>query len=186
VPAPTRANEPLTPESLAQRLDELLDGLVSVQRALLATQEQQLRGVRTADAALVSQAVDAQGGLLTRLAQHEADRRALLARGMALPALDRSSPTDMSKPTVTALIARCAEARRPALRRRAEELRALVETHARQGAPLQQAVRSLLAHMEGLTRQVAARLSHAGTYGRTGAVGCSPAGPVMTGLDAVM
>ena len=52
----------------------------------------------------------------------------------------------------------------------AERLRELLARLQREHAALKEASLALAGHMEGLMRQLSKRLSHAGTYGRTGMV----------------
>ena len=62
----------------------------------------------------------------------------------------------------------------------AATLRALVTRVSQEAASLRSATMTLMAHMEGLMRQVARSLSHAGTYGQRGVVAGNQ---IVTSLD---
>ena len=63
-----------------------------------------------------------------------------------------------------------------------QRLKTLMNELQRERGTVRAATESLLAHMEGLMRQVARKLSHAGTYGPQGAVGAGNQ-QVVSGLD---
>ena len=76
------------------------------------------------------------------------------------------------------------EAARGKLLELGARLRECIETVRAEQAVVEAASRALLGHMEGLFRQVSARLSHAGTYGRGG--GVYPGLQVVAGIELTM
>lgn len=83
--------------------------------------------------------------------------------------------------TVQDIAATLGEAARRRVLDLGARLRELIEQVREEQAVVAVASRSLLAHMEGLLRQVAAKLNHAGTYGRLGRV--EAGAQIVTGID---
>ena len=84
-------------------------------------------------------------------------------------------------PTLRQIALSLPEPQRTRLSGQAERLREMMERVQRESGTVRAATRSLLAHMEGLMRQVARSLSHAGTYGSGGRVQAAHA--VVSSLD---
>jgi hypothetical protein len=173
-PAPAREVRPLDAE-----LDSLLEGFAEQHRQLLAHTHAHRDALRKADGRGVQAAADAQTRVVGTLGALEQRRRELVAAacGRFAPLAPRRS-VDV---TLTD-IARCMdEPRRSDLVRKAQDLKALVATAHEQTSTIKAATASLLAHMEGLMRQVGRQLSHAGTYSSRGFV--EPGGVVVSALD---
>jgi hypothetical protein len=93
------------------------------------------------------------------------------------PALGERMP---EHPTITSLAQIMPEPERSVAL--AHKLKRVMNELQRERGTVRAATESLLAHMEGLMRQVARKLSHAGTYGPRGAVGVGSQ-QVVSGLD---
>jgi hypothetical protein len=168
---------PLNPAAaadLARRISFLLDDMtVTHQRLLIETQAHR-EAIRKADGHGVEASASRQAALLARVGELEGKRRELV--GMhPIPGRPTLSVT------LTDLIGLTPADQRPRLQQTAEELRALMRAVHAEQQTVAAATRSLLAHMEGLMRQVGRTLSHAQTYGRNGVVEPGPA--VISALD---
>lgn len=172
-------NRPMTPDMLLAQLDELLDGFTATYQRLSAAAEEHREAVRAADRAAIDRATRVQSALVEELAVLEQRRRELVALSCTrFPTLAAKRATAI---TLTDLCA-CVPARaRAALAQRAADLRALIASVEEQTRTLRAATASLLAHMEGLMRQVGRQLSHAGIYSRRGYV--EAGGAVVSAID---
>ncbi len=168
------------PRTGPDALESLLTDLLGAHERLLAASIEQRQAVRGADPALVQRATQLQTESLHEIAALEDCRRELVADLTA--SMPRRAPG--SGPVTLSELARMMpEPQRTRLVELASRVRICVERAADEQRTLRAATGSLVAHMEGLMRQVARRLSHAGTYGRRGMVESVPA--VVSGLDLV-
>lgn len=87
-------------------------------------------------------------------------------------------------PTFSELVAKCPEALRAGLMKRAADVKRAFETVAAEQAVLRQASQTLLSHMQGLMERVSRSLSHTGNYRRPGTAGVASA-LVVSGMDVV-
>lgn len=175
-------NGPTSSLSHAAALESLLVDLLRAHEDLLVASHAQRDAVRSADAAQVRAAADQQAMVLRQIASLEERRRELVGAMTAGSAFAKR-PQGAGPVTLTELACHTPEPHRTRLIDLAGEVRQAVQLAADQQRTLKSATASLLAHMEGLMRQVAQRLSHAGTYGRRGMIESVPA--VVSGLDLV-
>lgn len=160
-------------------LASLLEGFEDQHRALLAQVQAHRDAIRKADGAGVEQAAMAQTRTVGALGGLEQRRRELVAL-----ACRRFAPLTSRRSVEVTLtdLARCLdEPRRSTLIRRAQDLKTLIATVHEQTSTVKATTVSLLAHMEGLMRQVGRQLSHSGTYSSRGYV--EPGGLVVSALD---
>lgn len=161
----------------ALELEALLEALVSQHEKLLELAGAHLEAVRRADHNALRLRLEEQQDTLQRIADLE-QRRAVLVNTLTqnLPARAGRGPVTLSE-----LAGAAPEPQRSTLLARARTLRELIHKVKQEQGTLRWASRSLAAHMEGVMRQVAKRLSHAGTYGRHGAVDADAV--VLSALD---
>jgi hypothetical protein len=164
--AAPRDKEPLGPQ-----LESLLRELASVQTALLALSAEHRAAISRADADTIQSSVTRQAQLLDRARAAETRRKALV---------EVWAPRER-RVTLTDLAARVEEPARARLLALGAQVRAMVERLARENRVVRIATESLMAHMDGLVRQVARRLSQSGTYSRRG--GFDPGAPIPAGID---
>lgn len=159
---------------LAQGVESLLTDLLDVHRALLVTAEEHRAALRTADGSRVERAAERSLALHERVALLDARRRELVARH-PIPGVspERIRLSDL------ALSVGGAEAER--LLALAEETRAVMARVNDEHRTIRAASQTLLAHLEGLMRQVGQTLSHARTYSRKGFVEAGV--PIVSSLD---
>ncbi|HRJ50481.1 MAG: flagellar export chaperone FlgN [Phycisphaeraceae bacterium] len=165
----------------AEALESLLHDLTVAHERLWRSSSGLREAIRSADPSGVERATADQSASLGAIADLEERRRALVGEITSIgacPAGFAGRPV-----TLTDLASMAPEPCRARLMEAAECLRRCVAQAAEAQRTLRSASSSLLAHMEGLMRQVAQRLSHAGTYGRRGVIEGSPA--VVSGLDLV-
>lgn len=177
-PAP-RAKR-LEPAELATRLESLLDSLQTVQRAILEATLLQREAMRRADPAGVHAATTTQSRNTTRLAEIERDRVQLVRDAEESGLITRGT----TPVTLRALASACPPEVRARLTTHASTLRTLMEEVSRETTSTRAATLTLLAHVEGVMRQVAGRLSHSGTYSRRGVVEAGSA--VVSAVDVRM
>lgn len=165
---------------LGTRLTSLLASLQQVQRSILIATREQREAMRSADPGGVQMATSVQSRNTTRLAELERERVTLVR-----DAEDAGLITRGAAPiTLRALAAACPSDIRSSLTHDALALRALMEEVARETSSTRAATLTLLAHVEGVMRQVAGRLSHSGTYSRRGVVEAGAA--VVSAVDVRM
>lgn len=142
---------------LSVDLDSLLTCSLEENQRLLALAGRHREALRRADGPAAQACADEQQGCLERLAGLDQRRAEILA---------------MSKGavTLTDLASAVPEPDRTRLREKAAILREVMTRIRAEYQTIQIATRSLLAHMEGLMRQVGRQLSQSGTYGRRGYV----------------
>ncbi len=169
----------LSPSMLAERLNTLLDGLIAAYERLAVAGMGHREAIRTADTHGMDRAVRAQTAMFRELAKLDQQRRELVAHAHAsFPALSRTA-TDRT--TLSQLATLASDSKRADLARKAEALRAVVRGVQEQNTGIKTATLSLVAHVEGIMRQVARQLSHTGTYSRRGVVEAVPG--VLSAVD---
>jgi hypothetical protein len=178
--AATKPAEPaFTRETLAAELDSLMDDFAGQHRHLLKHAQAHREAIRRADGAGVDAATAAQTQVVGILGTLEQRRRELVARACTrIAALAGKRSVEV---TLSDLAVCVDEPRRAELLRKAKDLKALIAEVHQQTSTIKAATASLLAHMEGLMRQVGRQLSHAGTYSSRGYV--EPGGLVVSALD---
>ncbi len=166
---PDPRGAPRAPAPDADRLDALLATLIDEHRALLGLARDHRDALAQADAKRLQGVVEQTGQVLGRIHAVETERQALVAGPDGRPG------------TIDELLRVVDEADRARLSDRAGALRELIQTVQREHEAVRAASEALAAHVRGVMRQVASKLSHAGTYGRAGRV--EPVGTVVTGVD---
>jgi hypothetical protein len=172
----TKANSksPSPPSDLSLALKDLLGAMLTEHQTLQSLLTEQRDAIRQADTGAFGSAAERHARTLARIADLESRRMALVA----------SSPIARGRrksPTLSEIGAALPEPGRSECLALASKLRVVLESTQKATNVLRAASASLLAHMEGMMRQVGRRLSHAGTYGRTGEV--EPVASVVTALD---
>lgn len=170
---------PMTASLLAEQLESLLADFTRAYAALKDQTSAHREAIRQADTRAMQEAMDAQSLSVGTLAKLEQRRRELVALSCT-----RFAPLASKRSTAITLTDLCQcvpDADRARLTTQAAELKALVAEVNEQTRTIKAATVSLLAHMEGLMRQVGRQLSHAGTYSRKGFV--EPGGMVVSALD---
>jgi len=165
---PTPKAHPATRLSPTQveSLDQLLRDLLDEHTALLTAMHQHRESMRAADAQAIDLALRRQRAALGRLG--ELDRRRqqfVLASARGIPRA--SGATSL---TLGAIAAHAPEPARTSLLNRAHEVRQVMHKVREEQTMVRLISQNLLAHMEGLMRQVAQKLSHAGVYSNRGCV----------------
>lgn len=153
----------MDPARLAAELDALLTVSLDENRRLLELAARHREALRRADGPVAQACAEEQDGCLRRLAELDRRRLALVAASPARAGRAHS-------PTISELAETVAEPERTRLREKARSVRELMTRIRAEYQSIQLATRSLLAHMEGLMRQVGRQLSQSGTYGRRGYV----------------
>lgn len=160
--------------ALAHGVESLLIDLLDVHRALLVTAQEHRAALRTADGSRVERAAERSLVLHEQVAMLDARRRELVARN-PIPGLspERTRLSDLARAAGGADCER--------LLALAEETRAVMARVNEEHRTIRAASQTLLAHLEGLMRQVGQTLSHARTYSRKGFVEAGV--PVVSSLD---
>lgn len=178
---------------LAGELESLLGAMVSEHETWRGLLDTHRDAIRQADSEAVRHAVARQSSVLQSIADLEEKRRRLVDRAVATDGIlgignGNAAPDPESNPasatavplarigpvTLSQIAASLPEPSRTRLLELAGRLRFLLADIETQNRTLRTATTSLIAHMEGLMRQVARRLSHSGTYGRKGYVDSVP------------
>lgn len=157
----TTAQTNETARALAHTLDAMIEAHETLHEAVLDHRSALSRADRDA----VAEAMRVEARTIDRIRSLDKDRRDAFGHATAVQDIAR----DFAEPAKSHVL------------ERASRLRACIEAVRSEQAVVETASRSLLGHMEGLFRQVAARLSHAGTYGRMGRVEVGH--QVVTGID---
>lgn len=152
-------------------VERIVGELVERHEALLPALAEHRAALTSADPARLGRSLEACADLLQAIAALEDERRLLLGEG----------EHEKRRTTIAQIAAGLEEPRRRRLLELGGRLKGLIETARAEQAAIGRAAESLAAHMEGLIRQVAAKLSTTGAYGRDGRVGEGAA--VMTALD---
>ncbi|MDX2017794.1 MAG: flagellar export chaperone FlgN [Planctomycetota bacterium] len=169
-PAQNRAEVPL----LVQDLRGVMLGLLREHEELAALVKEQERAVRSAKPADVQAVTLRQQATLGRIAELESKRSTIVA----MYAQVRS---DLPAPTLTAIAGTLDEPHRGELSALAARLRTTIEGVRETQRVVGLALETLAQHMEGLVRQVAQRLSHAGVYSSRGRVEAGAANHTLIG-----
>lgn len=175
--APTKPA--LTHAAIADQLGTLLTRLTERYTRAHRLLGEHREAIRRADGDAVAALVEQQATVLADIESLDKRRRDLIAAtAAAFPhvIVERGKPV-----TLTQLASILPEADRARLTASAENLRRLAQDVKDRTASIRAATATLLAHMEGLVRQVGKQLSHAGTYGRRGVVESGSA--VLSALD---
>jgi hypothetical protein len=161
--------------TLSEDLRGLLQALLDRHEAMLRHTALHHEAIRQADARRCEQIVREEQATLAAIADLELKRQSLVARAMReiTPA-----PKNLSRLSDIAL--HCPDAERTELLEMSARLRKSIERLQQEQNLLRVVSRVLMAHMEGLMRQVARSLSHAGTYGQRGVVAGNQ---IVTSLD---
>ncbi len=149
----------------ARALSHILDAMIDAHETLHSVVVEHRAALSRADRQAVADAMREEAKLIDRIRTLDQDRREAFGHATAVQDIAR----EFNEPV------------RASVLERASKLRACIEAVRKEQAVVESASRALLGHMEGLFRQVAARLSHAGTYGRMGRVEAGH--QVVTGID---
>jgi hypothetical protein len=150
---------------LLDELDGIVCGLIGAYEQLFATAIERREAMGRADTAGLARCMERDAGVVQEIARLEAQRERVvggLARSMG--------SQDGSRTTMTWIAERAPEGRREGMLARAGELRELIQKTRTLGEHTRAAAEILASHMQGMMKQVHAKLNHAKTYGRLGAV----------------
>lgn len=150
----------------AARVEPVVQTLIGAYEELIGLLEEHRAAISRADTRGLGAAVERERDVLTRIDSLETEFRAALGEGPA---------------TLTSLAQAVGGVEGSRLAESAAYLRALAGRARVLQAAVREASESMATHINGLMRQVAARLSHAGTYGSGGRV--ESGSPVVSGLD---
>jgi hypothetical protein len=168
--------------SFADDFSDLLDGFIGAYESLLTAVADHRTAVRGADGNGIAAAAERQSRLHTSISALDRRRRELVVAACSTCA--ELAGVHPSTVTMRDLAGAAPAAVRPSLSARAERLRELVRRVHEDTRTIRAATESVLAHLEGLMRQVGRQLSHAGTYTRRGFV--EPGGVVVSAVDVRM
>lgn len=157
--------------ALAVELESILRELAVHQNDLLILATEHRAAIARADTSAIASCVERQAAILERSRATEQRRRTLI---------ETWAPRERGI-TLTDLACRVEEPARTRLLALGGQVRSLVERLARENRIVRAATESLMAHMDGLVRQVARRLSQSGTYSRRG--GIDTGAPLLAGID---
>ncbi|MEK6701204.1 MAG: flagellar export chaperone FlgN [Planctomycetota bacterium] len=168
----------ITPLSLALagELSAILTGLHEQYTAFHGLLLAQREAIRAADPSRLARIGELQLAALRAISALE-DRRRVLVNTIS----DTGRWTGATPITLSALAQHAPKDQRESLLAMATSLRGVMSACQSEQSTLKSAAQSLAAHIEGVMRQIARTLSHAGTYGRRGLVDTSTA--VTTALD---
>jgi hypothetical protein len=163
---------------LVGALERALDALTAQYEQLTDLSRRQREAVRTADAPGIQAVVREQQNALRVIAELDQQRADLAAQLAARVPASKAGGT-----ATVSTIAACLPGRTgDGLRERAARLRSAVETLRREQSVVRAATETVLAHLDGVMRQVTARLAatgaRAGTYGRAGVVAAATTGAI--------
>ncbi len=149
----------------ARALTHTLETMIEQHGVLLEAVLEHRAALSRADRDGVAQAMRVQTEAIDRIREIDRGRRKVFGQATTVQDIASAFPEEIR----TELLDLGAKLRESIEKVRAEQ------------AVVQAASRALLGHMEGLFRQVSARLSHAGTYGRGG---CIETGQqIVSGID---
>lgn len=140
------------------RLDALLVDLTREHEVLLELSGEHRAAIAQADPRAIGRVIAQTGDVLERIAQIETDRQRMVAR------------PDGSCATINEILPALDPEPAERIGRSSKRLRSLIEQLREEHKAVQEASNALALHMQGLAQQVASKMSHAGTYGRSGAV----------------
>lgn len=164
-----------TMPTLSEELRGLLQALLERHEALLQHTLHHHEAIRQADTRRCEQIVRDEQATLAAIADLELKRQSLVAR-----AAREITPTPKNLSRLSDIALHCPDAERTELLELSARLRQTIERLQQEQNLLRVVSRVLMAHMEGLMRQVARSLSHAGTYGQRGVVAGNQ---IVTSLD---
>lgn len=156
-------------------LEALLRGFISKHERLLQLTIDHHQAIRQADAPRCDAVARESQLVLSEIAALDSQRQALIKRVQTeiKPTGPLSKLSDIARALPDPI--------GPALLDLSDKLRVIMKRVQEEQNLLRVVSRVLLAHMEGLMRQVAHSLSHSGTYAKTGAVAAGA--PIVTSLD---
>ncbi len=160
---------------LSDELRDLLTALLARHEAMLRHTQQHHEAIRQADVRRVEQIVRDEQATLAAIADLELKRQSLVAR-----AAREITPAPKNLSRLSDIALHCPASERTELLELSARLRKAIERLQQEQNLLRVVSRVLMAHMEGLMRQVARSLSHAGTYGQRGVVAGNQ---IVTSLD---
>lgn len=161
--------------SLSEELRGLLQALLERHEAMLRHTIEHHEAIRQADARRCEQIVRDEQATLAAIADLELKRQSLVAR-----ATREITPSPRNLSRLSDIALHCPDSERTELLELSARLRKTIERLQQEQNLLRVVSRVLMAHMEGLMRQVARSLSHAGTYGQRGVVAGNQ---IVTSLD---
>jgi hypothetical protein len=150
--------------AIAAELGSLIDAMIGEHETMLSLCEAHMTAIRVADHQALGEVVGRQTHALQRIAELDGARADIV--NVAMNAI---TPKPAS-PTLSAIAQALPGSTGTELLSKAQRLRTVMQRLANEQNVVRLTTRALLAHMEGLMRQVARELSHAGTYGRKGYV----------------
>ncbi|MBX3357573.1 MAG: flagellar export chaperone FlgN [Phycisphaeraceae bacterium] len=161
------------------RLEDILDQLATHHQTLLDLARRQQAAIATADAPTLQRLVTLQNQAVQQIAALEHDR------GMAVASIARATGRQPSALPAAASLSWLASGLDATARQRlsdaASRLMTILRSLRHEHEVIRAATTSLTTHMDGIIRQIARRLSHAGTYARHGGVDAGPT--VQSALD---
>jgi hypothetical protein len=160
---------------LPERLRALLAELTRAYTAMESLAESRQRAMSGADLNALGASVQQENQIVQRIAALD-EERASIVRLVA-----QESRLDPATTTITQLASKLPEPWQSELTDEARRLRVLIERVQRVNAAGQLAADKLARHMQGLIQAAERWHSHAGVYGRSGAV--RTGAPVVTALD---
>lgn len=149
----------------ARALTRTLEAMIEQHEILLEAVLEHRAALSRADREGVAEAMRVQVGVIERIREIDAGRRKAFGQTTTVQDIALVLP----------------EETRAELLNLGAKLRACIEKVRTEQAVVAAASQALLGHMEGLFRQVAARLSHAGTYSRGGCVETGQ--QIVSGID---
>lgn len=165
---PTRAL-PTDPARALDDLDAAVRELIVEHERLIVAVADQRDAVSRADGSRLTAAILRQGESAQRIAQIER-RRINAVAALTAPARAGSRTSQPGQVRLTELAATLPEPGRSRLLESVGMLRTILEQLHREYAVLKDAATQLASHLEGITRQVYAKLSHTGAYARSGSL----------------
>jgi hypothetical protein len=154
----------------------VLRRLIDEHEELLKVAALHRSAIGNADARLMADCLNVQGAAAERILGLERERQAMVA---AL--VGKSGVSPKARITLSQLAKGLSDPVRSRLLAAGEGLREVLNKLHQEHTAIRSAATALSSHMEGLMRQVCRRLSHAGTYARSGSVDAGVA--VVTAVD---
>ncbi len=154
----TRMSHKHPAELDTDRLDGLLTDLANEHETLLVLAGEHREALAHADAPAIGRVIAQTSEVLERIAGIEQDRQSLVLK------------PDGSFATIAEILPTLDAQPAKRIGESSAKLRALIGQLKEEHRAVQDASAALAGHMQGLIKQVSAKMSHAGTYGRTGSV----------------